>query len=462
MRWISLTIITVISMRAAQTSAPDDPKALLLEVRKKVMLTLNSLPKYMCTETIERSMLEPVGIIAGPSCDDIASQKKKPGWKVRRTASDRLRLDVGVSDDSEMFSWVGEDRFEDLSLADLVGTGATSTGAFATFLGAIFGTNDARFTYNRRSQKTSSTLAEFGFVMPLEKSHYIVGNKLRNATVGYEGTFLVDKTTLTLVKLTVHAVQVPAELGVCDDTTTLDYEVIQLHGSEFLLPRSARFDVTAVNGNELDNHTTFSDCHEFRGESTLQFGASEGTDKPAAANSTPRVITIPAGLPFTIALTQSINTSTAAAGDIVKAKLVSAIRDKSKVLVVARNTPVVLRILQIERLYGILGTSVQSLQLGLKLQGIEIDGIIHPFFAELTSMEKSRIKSPDGLPHKTEDLGTNDRLVTREDLGSFDQMLIPPGSGIGYLLFDDVTENYTVRPGVEMLGKTAMPPAKKP
>ncbi len=354
-----------------------------------------------------------------------------------------------------MFSWVGEDRFGDVSLADLVGSGATSTGAFATFLGSIFGTSDARFTYNGDSRKASATLAEFGFVVPLEKSHYSVGDKIHHATVGYSGTFLVDTATLNLVRLTVHAAQVPPELSVCDDTTTLDYGVVELHGLEFLLPKSARLDVTAANGNELDNHTTFSSCHEFRGESSLQFGAPDEAGQPAGSKADPRGVAIPAGLPLSIVLTQSINPSTAAAGDVVKAKLTSAIRDKGKMPLVAKNTPLLGRIVQSERLYGVLGTSVQSLRVGIKLEGIEIDGVVHPFFAELSSTERRRIQS-------SKNFGTNDRLVTREDLGTFDQMLSPVDPAVGYLFYDDVTDDYVIRAGVVMVGKTATPPARLP
>ena len=71
--------------------------------------------------------------------------------------------------------------------------------------------------------------------------------------------------------------------------------------------------------------------------------------------------------------------------------------------------------------------------MGIKLEGIKIDGIVHPFFAQFTSLEKRRIKPPDGLPHETADLGTNDRLVTREDLGSFDQIPNPEDPAVGYL-----------------------------
>jgi len=52
--------------------------------------------------------------------------------------------------------------------------------------------------------------------------------------------------------------------------------------------------------------------------------------------------------------------------------------------------------------------------------------------------------------------------VTREDLGTFEQMQSPEDPTVGYLLYDDVTEDYTIRAGVEMTGKTAARPANMP
>jgi hypothetical protein len=51
-------------------------------------------------------------------------------------------------------------------------------------------------------------------------------------------------------------------------------------------------------------------------------------------------------------LAQSIDPSTAAAADMVKAKLTSVLRDKRKVPIAAKNTELLGRIFQIERLYG--------------------------------------------------------------------------------------------------------------
>jgi len=182
--WVFVTSVT------AQQSAPvDDRKRVLAEVRQKVMLTLDRLPKYMCTETIDRTTFQPkkkvtkrqfrpLGLdpkeptpVRLVSCDEIAALRKKADWQVLKDASDRLRLDVAVATDSEMFSWAGENRFNDRGLADLVRRGATSTGAFGSFLASIFGTdfesNAANFTGKGEVNVEGRALVAFDFRVPL-------------------------------------------------------------------------------------------------------------------------------------------------------------------------------------------------------------------------------------------------------------------------------------------------------
>jgi hypothetical protein len=154
-------------------------------------------------------------------------------------------------------------------------------------------------------------------------------------------------------------------------------------------------------------------------------------------------------------LTQPIDTATAAAGDPIHATLAAAIRSPDKTVLIAKNTVVLARIVQIERLYGIIAPRVQSLRVGIKIESLEVDGVARPFFAELGSIEKSRIKVHDGLPHEGPDIGTSDRLLTRQDLGSFDQMLNPRELAVGYLMFDDTMKDFVIRAGVEMDGETS-------
>ena len=356
MRLFLLLWIFAGSVAAQQDSPEADAAKLLLAVRKKVVETVKRLPKYLCTETVDRATYQPEIELASRSCDDLAGRKIRPE-KIRLDTSDRLRLDVAVSGDSEMFSWAGENRFQDGTLADLVRSGATSTGTFGSFLGSIFGTDAATFTYNgdvdatgrlsaRQPSGAWSTqsrnrqaparalpgnylLAEFGFRVPLENSKYRIGNKLSHSIVPYEGTFLVDPKTFDLVRLAIHAGHLPASLNACESSTTLDYGSIRLNNSEFFVPTNVRWHVVNLDGSEFDNRTVFSGCHEFLGESTLRFDVPPESSRTAGEKTTRKNLQLPPELPFSLALVNPIDTATAAAGDLFKAKLTGAIKENA-------------------------------------------------------------------------------------------------------------------------------------
>src|SRR6202046_1277674 len=180
MRLLLLLCAFATSGLAQQDSRRGDPESLLLQVRKKVMLKVNQLPKYLCTETIDRSTFHPRLNMSGRSCADLASLRKKADWKPHKDTTDRLRLDVAVSHEAEMYSWAGEDSFHDRSLADLVQSGTTSTGAFASFLLQIFGTNAADFTYEGDINSDGRALVQFSFNVPAERSGYRFGDKVHS------------------------------------------------------------------------------------------------------------------------------------------------------------------------------------------------------------------------------------------------------------------------------------------
>ncbi len=75
----------------------------------------------------------------------------------------------------EMYSWVGESRFDNRDLLDLVNDGAISSGSFGSYLKALFRTDAASFTYNGDLTRDGRTFYEFGFRVPREKSRYLYG-----------------------------------------------------------------------------------------------------------------------------------------------------------------------------------------------------------------------------------------------------------------------------------------------
>src|ERR1700733_2749387 len=200
--------------------AQDDPQDLLMRVSQRIRDTVDRLPKYVCTLTIDRAEYQPNSVLPTYSCDSLVAEKRAANSKRRPFASDRWRLDaaIGTSHEifgttNEMYSWVGDNRFDNRGLFDLVRQGSISSGSFSTLLVSIFGEDRASFSYDGDLTVDGRLIAEFGFRIPLEKSNYVYlfgRDRSGHARAGAEGTFLVDPKTFDLVRLTVrHAL--PAE-----------------------------------------------------------------------------------------------------------------------------------------------------------------------------------------------------------------------------------------------------------
>jgi hypothetical protein len=441
--WIRLLLLCSFTAAAwaqgvpAGQSPADDPKDLLLRVRNNLMGTIERLPRYMCTLTIDRAQYDPDPFEPPPSCDDVIGRKNKGQVQPRPSETDRLRLDVAIAVTNEIYSWVGEDRFDDRDLFDLVRQGAVQTGSFSTFLSSIFTGSAASFSYNGDTALGGRPLVEFGFQVPREKSNYVFGNRREHVTAGYEGTFLADPKTGDLVRLVVRTSELPAEVGSCQATTTLDYDRVHLNDSDFLLPREARLDILNTDGAELRNRTVYSSCHEFRGVSTVRFDEPAAAAAPAAGQaSAASRLEVPAGLPFKVVFTQPIDTAAAAAGDRVKAKLNSAIRDASSKVLAPEGSEITARIVKLERFEG----PPSALKIIVKLETVYVGGTPHSFTATMNSVGQRFAK----------EMG----LERRVPLGSFD---ILGDLGGGLFEFRDAKPDFVVRSGLESTWMTAAP-----
>src|SRR5712671_1120492 len=123
-----------------------DPKDVLAHVRDKVIGNLTRLPKYVCTEKIERAQYERGGLQAR-SCDAAIEIRDLPQSTLQKIVSDRMRLDVANGNGPEIFTWVGEQRSDDRALQDLIRLGPISNGGVASFLRTIFGSDGASVSY---------------------------------------------------------------------------------------------------------------------------------------------------------------------------------------------------------------------------------------------------------------------------------------------------------------------------
>jgi hypothetical protein len=407
---------------------------LLRVVRTKIADSLDRLPRYMCTETVDRSMFaSDVQDSGGDACDE------RPGRRsTHLTSSDRLRLDVAMASAVEMYSWVGESRFSDRDLLDIVHEGAISTGSFAAFLIGIFRTEDATFTYSGETTEDGRTVAEFGFRVPYEMSHYTYGDGKHRMLTGYDGKFLVDSKSGDLVRLDIRTNRLPPETAACYASTTLDYGRVRIKNFDFLIPTAARLRILKTDGAEADNRMVFSSCHEFLGESTITFDAPPSvTAADAHHGQGSRALSIPPGLPFRVALTQGIDAARAAAGDPIQAKLIAPIEDGSKVLIPA-GAAIAARIVRIRQYYG----RASAVAIDVKLETVDVGGVAMPLTAMLDRGRGFR-KAKKGTMQQRVELGTLHGLEDRA----------------AAFVFRDVPAHYLIASGLESKWVTASPEA---
>jgi hypothetical protein len=421
----------VIQTAAAQAY---DPRDLLLRLRGNVTDTLARLPRYLCSLTIDRAQYAPSPSHA-LSCDGLAGQRSEGQSEPRLVETDRVRLDVAIAAANEIYSWVGEDRFDDRDVFQLVREGAIQTGGFSSFLASIFTGSAATFSYNGEIEENGQMLAEFGFQVPREQSNYMFGNRREQFLTGYEGTFLANPKTADLVRLRVRTNGLPADSGACEATTTLDYSRMRLHDSEFLLPREAHLDILNTDGSEFRNGTVYSSCHEFLGKSVLKFDEPAPEANPAAPvkASTPAEWALPVGSVFKVAFTEAIDTETAAAGDRIKAKLASPIRAaSSRVVWAPEGSEITARIVRLEHFPG----PPSSVRMLVKLETVSVNGTPVPFKATMDWVHQGSVEAPN------KGRGLQQRL----QLGSLDSLADP---NMGVLEFRNVRPNFVVKSGLE-------------
>jgi hypothetical protein len=415
--------------------AQQDPKVLMARVRERVLATVDRLPNYMCTQTIDRAQYAPVKIIQTSSCAERMRWRKR-GLEQSLTTSDRLRLDVGVADKREIYSWVGENSFRNRSLSDLVGEGTISNGSFASFLMMIFRADAGDFPYKGKVNEAGRPLAKFGFRVPREKSHYSFSTRKGRSMIAYEGTLLVDPKNVDLVRLVVTGQ--PWETGICEITTTMDYGRVRLNGSTFLLPAETRLKIVDLGGDEFDNQTVYSSCHEFLGESTLTFEPPlEPATKGRGVASNEAAVELPPGIPFTVTLTQDIDFAVAATGDPITARLATAIRDESATVLVAEGASITGRILRIRRFYG----QSALLVLAVKLETLDAGDTRRPFSAAV---------DPSG-PDSAERTGFS---IGGWNLGPTTTFT---DRGVAVFEFQNTTANPVIRAGLESKWVTTAP-----
>jgi hypothetical protein len=342
------TVIACAAVACAQTAAaPSD--VVLARAREIAGKRIGNLPKYTCTALIDRTYLR-VTRGEAATCDKILGNRHRGIVATEKTATDRLRLDVEVADSgAEIFSWPGAAKFGAAKVEDMANGGPIGTGPFGSFVINLFTTPGVQFVYQGNAQIGARDTFEYRFRVPLEASRYKVGAGASYRFVEYDGRVWIDPSSGELARVEVRTGELPKDTGACEATTRVDLRVLHIGEGEYLAPKQSVLDVVGRYGRDSESLTAYSACHEFRGESTVQFGEETGASQLGAIMAPGLTRPLPTGLPVELTFESVVDTDVTAAGDPLVARVLKPVVDPaSRRTLLAAGTAVNGRVVHME------------------------------------------------------------------------------------------------------------------
>ncbi len=319
--------LPVLMLVVARGQAERDPGEVLERARANLQSMTRRLAKYACLETVDRIYYEPPPEPSEPlSCKVIQAARNRRAAPLTIDATDRLRLEVTVSEGHEIHAWPGATRFDTRDVDEIIHEGPIGTGTFGTHLIGVFDNPAVDFHYVTEKTDGDRKVLEYRYHVSAEASRYRVKTGATWQTMPYDGTFWLDSESLDLRRFTVEAASLPPGSSMCQLDATMDYQRVRIGDGDMLLPREGQLGIVMDNAEETSNLTTFSDCREYQAESALRFDSSADVEGAAAKPVVREPLALPIGLPIELALEAPIDTGKAAAGDLISAKVMKPVR----------------------------------------------------------------------------------------------------------------------------------------
>lgn len=322
----SIWSVLVLSILSAEPQFSLNPDSLLHDAIAQIEQNTEALPKFTCTETVERSLYrhrEPFGQnTVGLSAIDLLEFERNAvvEW------SDQFRLALAIFNGRELFSWPGDGAFQHEWPDELIGSGASTSGEFGPFAVNILLSDAAAVSlrFISVSKLAGSEVAEYKYNVPFERTHFLIKvNDRRAVKTAFEGSVFIDVENHDLKRMIVNILNPPPASGVKQGQIVTDYVRTQVGHSTVLLPLQSTTALSTGGSDLAVNRTHYSDCKEFASESAVHFG-----DMPAASSSIPTVEQrpLPPGLCIAARFLTAIDSEQSFAGDRVEAEVVSPVK----------------------------------------------------------------------------------------------------------------------------------------
>jgi hypothetical protein len=373
---VGVAVVLAASMAWAE-EMPADAQRVLDLARAKVLHTTRSLPRYTCQETIQREYLSPVNL--NPRIKETCDRPVQV--ELIRSSTDRIRLEVAVTEGREIDAWPGASRFDAQDVDELVTSGPISTGSFGTILTGIFDNPGTDIEFAGEKTVEGRRVFSYRYNVPFKASHYQV--KLSGGmwwNTPYSGEFEIGADAAELARLTQNTGTLPVDSRMCRAETGIDYHYEKVGEGGFLIPQQARLRTTRPDGTATMSVTTFSACHEYMAESTIRFDDDDVPSRAGVREAAKAGAAFTGGLELILKLAAPIDTDTAAAGDAVVATVAKAVvNPKSNQVMAPAGIRVRGRIVTARHYLS----ADRGFDIGLEFDRYELNGVTAPFAAIL-------------------------------------------------------------------------------
>jgi hypothetical protein len=328
----------------------------LARIQQKMAAKLDRMPNYTCIQTIQRW------------------SRPTAGKQLRHV--DTLRFEIAYIDKRELFSWPGARSFEESDPGKLIRSGTVSSGSFATHLAATFLSGGTVTRFAGESELNGRALFRYDYSIPSFLNQTMLNVQGRSGPASSKGSFWADPETFDVVRMEVHAHEIAPEVPLASMVTAIDYASMRIGSENVWLPQSVHESMVYWSGQNDENQTQFSHCRQFAGESRLKF--EDAPPVAAAARQAITEISLPANLLLSIELETEVNSTRAAIGDLLTAKLTADV-PAGPGLTIPRGAIVRGRLRLLDR--G--SVPVQHFVIGVEFSEIEFGNTRALFFARL-------------------------------------------------------------------------------
>lgn len=346
------------------------------------------VPEVLLLSRIKTHMKDQVARLPNCTClETISRFHKESGRASKLNPLDTVRLEIVYANRRE---WYGSPGARDLSIGNpgaFIGAGMIGNGMFGITLHNLFVAEVATFVPQGDDSIAGRPVVKYDFRLPRTQLGMDISIPGGNGTVGEEGSFWADSSTLDLVRLVARVTEIPSYLPLASAEYSVNYAHTRVGEFDALLAQQGDLDLRPANGIEDYDHFEFTHCRAFESKSEIRFDAPDpgpGNPPPAVSGrpvAQAQEASIPALLLVTIQLTSSV-TDRDAVGKIIDARISGDVRRKGKV-VIEGGALVHGRIRRLDRYPGQAHFAV-----GLEFTELETrDGPVR-FYADLLRLEK--------------------------------------------------------------------------